>query len=111
MSQSGETVTYSLEAILTRIEGKIDRIDDRLTKLEVGQAKLIEKVEGMDKRLERLENEHSGLVKDISDLKGAKSPIIPVSVAIITAVLALYPLPRAIPLGTARNRLMLLTTS
>jgi len=53
MSQSGETVTYSLEAILTRIEGKIDRIDDRLTKLEVGQAKLIEKVEGMDKRLER----------------------------------------------------------
>jgi predicted nuclease with TOPRIM domain len=83
MSQSGETVTYSLEAILTRIEGKIDRIDDRLTKLEVGQAKLIEKVEGMDKRLERLENEQSGLVKDISDLKGAKSLIIPVTVAII----------------------------
>ena len=87
MSQSGETVTYSLEAILTRIEGKIDRIDDRLTKLEVGQAKLIEKVEGMDKRLERLENEQSGLVKDISDLKGAKSLIIPVTVAIITAIL------------------------
>lgn len=110
MSQSGETVTYSLEAILTRIEGKIDRIDDRLTKLEVGQAKLIEKVEGMDKRLERLENEQSGLVKDISDLKGAKSPIIPVSVAIITAVLALYPLPKGIALGTSRNCPMLHTT-
>ncbi|AKV70752.1 MULTISPECIES: hypothetical protein [Microcystis] len=90
MSQSGETVTYSLEAILTRIEGKIDRIDDRLTKLEVGQAKLIEKVEGMDKRLERLENEQSGLVKDISDLKGAKSLIIPVTVAIITAILTVF---------------------
>jgi len=71
MSQSGETVTYSLEAILTRIEGKIDRIDDRLTKLEVGQAKLIE-------------------VKDISDLKGAKSLIIPVTVAIITAILTVF---------------------
>jgi len=90
MSQSGETVTYSLEAILTRIEGKIDRIDDRLTKLEVGQAKLIEKVEGMDKRLERLENEQSGLVKDTSDLKGAKSLIIPVTVAIITAILTVF---------------------
>ncbi|NCS79371.1 MAG: hypothetical protein GPJ17_20090 [Microcystis aeruginosa K13-07] len=90
MSQSGETVTYSLEAILTRIEGKIDRIDDRLTKLEVGQAKLIEKVEGMDKRLERLENEQSGLVRDISDLKGVKSLIIPVTVAIITAILTVF---------------------
>ncbi|NCR37514.1 MAG: hypothetical protein GPJ12_19560 [Microcystis aeruginosa S11-01] len=90
MSQSGETVTYSLEAILTRIEGKIDRIDDRLTKLEVGQAKLIEKVEGMDKRLERLENEQSGLFRDISDLKGAKSLIIPVTVAIITAILTVF---------------------
>ncbi|MCA2643278.1 MULTISPECIES: hypothetical protein [unclassified Microcystis] len=90
MSQSGETVTYSLEAILTRIEGKIDQIDDRQTKLEVGQAKLIEKVEGMDKRLERLENEQSGLVRDISDLKGAKSLIIPVTVAIITAILTVF---------------------
>ena len=90
MSQSGETVTYSLEAILTRIEGKIDQIDDRQTKLEVGQAKLIEKVEGMDKRLERLENEQSGLVKDTSDLKGAKSLIIPVTVAIITAILTVF---------------------
>ncbi len=46
---SNETVTYSLEAVLTRIEGKIDnlqrdvtqkfdKIDERLTKLEIGQA-------------------------------------------------------------------------
>ncbi|MFN7254305.1 MAG: DUF4164 domain-containing protein, partial [Microcystis sp.] len=56
---SNETVTYSLEAVLTRIEGKIDnlqkdvnqkfdKIDERLNKLEVGQAKLTEKVEGID---------------------------------------------------------------
>ncbi|TRU38297.1 MAG: DUF4164 domain-containing protein [Microcystis aeruginosa Ma_MB_F_20061100_S20] len=59
---SNETVTYSLEAVLTRIEGKIDnlqkdfnqkfdKIDERLNKLEVGQAKLTEKVEGIDNRL------------------------------------------------------------
>ncbi|GCL54566.1 hypothetical protein NIES3806_19090 [Microcystis aeruginosa NIES-3806] len=85
---SNETVTYSLEAVLTRIEGKIDnlqkdvdqkfetlqkdfnqkfdsfqkdvdqkfdKIDERLNKLEVGQAKLTEKVEGIDNRLKSVE--------------------------------------------------------
>jgi hypothetical protein len=63
---SNETVTYSLEAVLTRIEGKIDslqkdfnqkfdKIDERLNKLEVGQAKLTEKVEGIDHRLKSVE--------------------------------------------------------
>ncbi|MCA2942588.1 MAG: hypothetical protein IM332_04790, partial [Microcystis sp. M011S1] len=66
---SNETVTYSLEAVLTRIEGKIDslpkdvnqkfdKIDERLTKVEIGQSELKGeikalgfKVEGIDKRL------------------------------------------------------------
>ena len=63
---SNETVTYSLEAVLTRIEGKIDnlqkdvnqkfdKIDERLNKLEVGQAKLTEKVDGIDNRLKSVE--------------------------------------------------------
>jgi flagellar capping protein FliD len=63
---SNETVTYSLEAVLTRIEGKIDnfqkdfnqkfdKIDERLNKLEVGQAKLTEKVEGIDNHLKSVE--------------------------------------------------------
>ena len=61
---SNETVTYSLEAVLTRIEGKIDKIDERLTKVEIGQSELKGeikalgfKVEGIDKRLEKVENE------------------------------------------------------
>jgi septal ring factor EnvC (AmiA/AmiB activator) len=87
-AMSNETVTYSLEAVLTRIEGKIDnlqkdvdqkfetlqkdfnqkfdsfqkdvdqkfdKIDERLNKLEVGQAKLTEKVEGIDNRLKSVE--------------------------------------------------------
>ena len=48
---SNETVTYSLEAVLTRIESKIDslekrmderfdKVEDRLTKVEIGQAEL-----------------------------------------------------------------------
>jgi flagellar capping protein FliD len=70
---SNETVTYGLESILKEIKDsikdvnqkfdslqknlnqKFDKIDERLTKLEVGQAKLTEKVDGMDRRLEKVE--------------------------------------------------------
>ena len=59
---SNETLTYSLEAILTRIESKIDRIDERLTKLEIGQAELKAELKGDIKALdERLTAEIKGL--------------------------------------------------
>ena len=59
---SNETVTYSLEAILTRIESKIDKIDERLTKLEIGQAELKAEIKGDIKALdERLTAEIKGL--------------------------------------------------
>jgi peptidoglycan hydrolase CwlO-like protein len=48
---AGETVTYSLEAVLTRIEGKIDKIDERLTKLEIGQAQIKGEIKALDERL------------------------------------------------------------
>jgi chromosome segregation ATPase len=152
MSQAGETVTYSLESVLMRIEGKIDTlqrdvdqkfdtlqrdvnqkfdtlqrdvnqkfdtlqkdVDQKfdtlqkdvnqkfdtlqkdvnqkfdalqkdVTDLKVGQAKLTEKVEGMDKRIERLETEQTALIKDISDLKGFRSLILPAIVAFLSAI-------------------------
>ncbi|MEG3437171.1 DUF4164 domain-containing protein [Pannus brasiliensis CCIBt3594] len=69
---SGETVTYSLEAVLTRIEGKIDsfekrvderfdkvdekfeRLDERLTKLEIGQADLKGDIKALDEKINGL---------------------------------------------------------
>ena len=70
---SNETVTYSLEAVLTRIEGKIDslekrldekidsleqriderfdKIEDRLTKVEIGQAELKGEIKALDERV------------------------------------------------------------
>ena len=89
---SNETVTYSLEAVLTRIEGKIDKIDERLTKVEIGQSELKGeikalgfKVEGIDKRLEKVENEQSILVKSVSDLQGFRGLILPLIVGGISA--------------------------
>ena len=37
------------------VDQKFDKIDERLNKLEVGQAKLTEKVEGIDNRLKSVE--------------------------------------------------------
>ncbi|MCZ8241992.1 MAG: hypothetical protein O9323_09480 [Microcystis sp. LE19-131.1A] len=89
---SNETVTYSLEAVLTRIEGKIDKIDERLTKVEIGQSELKGeikalgfKIEGIDKRLEKVENEQSVLVKSVSDLQGFRGLILPLIVGVISA--------------------------
>ena len=55
MNQSQETVTYSLETILTRMEGKIDSLQKDVTDLKVGQGVLTGKVEGIENRLNSLE--------------------------------------------------------
>jgi chromosome segregation ATPase len=129
MTQTSETVTYSLESVLTRIESKIDTLQrdvnqkiDNLQrdmdhkfdslqkdvnqkfdtlqkdvndlKVEVTEIKgdiktLDQKVEAMDKRLEKVEDSYAILVKDIADLKGFKSLIIPMVVAFLSAVVTL----------------------
>ncbi|NCR40599.1 MAG: DUF4164 domain-containing protein [Microcystis aeruginosa W13-11] len=55
---SNETVTYSLETVLKEIKDSIkevnhkaDRIDQRLTKLEIGQAELKGEIKALDERL------------------------------------------------------------
>ncbi|GBF54202.1 phosphomannomutase [Microcystis sp. 0824] len=48
---ANETVTCSLEAVLTRIEGKIDKIDERLTKVEIGQSEIRGDIKALDERL------------------------------------------------------------
>ena len=66
---SNETVSYSLESVLTRIESKIDflekrmderfdKVEDRLTKVEIGQAELKAELKGdikvLDEKIEGL---------------------------------------------------------
>jgi len=55
---SNETVTYSLETVLKEIKDSIkevnhkaDRIEQRLTKLEIGQAELKGEIKALDERL------------------------------------------------------------
>jgi archaellum component FlaC len=63
-------------------------------KVEVTETKgdiktLDQKVERIDKRLEKVESSYAILVKDIADLKGFKSLIIPMVVAFLSAVVTL----------------------
>lgn len=49
------TISYSLEEVLKRMDDKLDTIQKDVMDLKVGVATLTEKVEGMDKRLEKVE--------------------------------------------------------
>ena len=89
---SNETVTYSLEAVLTRIEGKIDslqrdvnqkfdKIDERLTKVEIGQSELKGEIKALD---ERLTTEIKGLTARVTYQEFTNRGIlIPLVVAIL----------------------------
>ncbi|MFM2380616.1 MAG: hypothetical protein RLZZ143_3199 [Cyanobacteriota bacterium] len=56
---SNETVTYSLETVLTRIEGKIDSlqrdVNERLTKLEIGQSEIRGDIKALDSKVMEIE--------------------------------------------------------
>ncbi|MFN9318176.1 MAG: DUF4164 domain-containing protein, partial [Microcystis sp.] len=61
---SNETVTYSLEAVLTRIEGKIDSLQRDVNKLEIGQSELKGEIKALD---ERLTTEIKGLTARVAN--------------------------------------------
>jgi hypothetical protein len=49
------TIESDLKDILSKIEGRLDRIEQNLSDLKVGQARLEEKVEGLSKRIDNQE--------------------------------------------------------
>jgi chromosome segregation ATPase len=93
MSQS--PFTDSLEIILTNITEKLDSLQKDFTDLKVDMAEVKTELKIIDRRLEKVEGTQNALIQDVSDLKGAKSLIIPVVVAVLTSILTL--LVRSIP--------------
>ncbi|MCA2693471.1 MULTISPECIES: shikimate dehydrogenase [unclassified Microcystis] len=93
MSQA--PVTDSLEIILTNITEKLDSLQKDFTDLKVDMAEVKTELKIIDRRLEKVEGTQDALIQDVSDLKGAKSLIIPVVVAVLTSILTL--LVRSIP--------------
>ena len=94
------TVTYNLEDILTRIEDKMDtrfekvdrqliEINQRLTKLEVGQAELSGDIKALDERLsgeiKALEGKVDGLGKRLDNQEFLNRGVV---VAVLAALIA-----------------------
>ena len=104
-------IKYDQKAILKEIsdikkEIKSDQqaIAEEISNLKVGQARLDEKVNNLVKDNKELKESSKELKKaqealaaDVADLKGAKSLIIPIVVAVTTAILTLVA--RTIPFG------------
>ena len=106
MSNNPIEIRTDLTKILDRIESNLSdfrkETNERLNKLEVGQARLEEttkslsiQISSIDRRVEKIESGQNEVVKEVADLKGAKSLVIPIVVAVITSLLTL--LIRAIP--------------
>ena len=79
----------------TKINQRLDRMEMDLTTIKVDVATVKTTVNSLENRLEKIETEQKTLIKDMADLKGAKSLIIPIIVAVTTSLITL--LIRAIP--------------
>jgi chromosome segregation ATPase len=82
-------IETDLGQLLSEIKQELSSINSRLNKLEVGQAEIRVKVDNIDKTTKELKDNQKTLTSDVSDLKGAKSLIIPIIVAVTTSILTL----------------------
>ena len=88
-------IETDLKEVLDRIDRRLNSIESDLTTIKVDVATVKTTVNSLENRLEKIETEQKTLIKDIADLKGAKSLIIPIIVAVTTSLITL--LIRAIP--------------
>ncbi len=89
VKQEIKNVNPKLDNVQKDVNTQLDNLQKEVTDVKVGQATLTEKVSGMDKRLEKVETEQDTMVKAISDLQGFRSLIVPIVVAVATALLTL----------------------
>lgn len=98
-------IESDIKEILTRIENRFDRVDEKFdqlnktvnemnvrmakveTKLDEG---ITPKIDALGEQIKEIKDTQKGLVQDVSDLKGAKSLIVPIVVAVTTAVLTVF---------------------
>jgi archaellum component FlaC len=88
-------IETDLKEVLDRIDKRLNSIESDLTTIKVDVATVKTTVNSLENRLEKIETEQKTLIKDMVDLKGAKSLIIPIIVAVTTSLITL--LIRAIP--------------
>jgi archaellum component FlaC len=98
-------VESDLKEILNKLEQKLDNLQSDVSGLRQQDIRTINvKLENLsirmsqvEKTVDKVSTNQKAIQKDVSDLKGAKSLIIPIVVAVITSILTL--LIRAIPIS------------
>jgi septal ring factor EnvC (AmiA/AmiB activator) len=70
MTQSPITVTYSLEEILGRIEGKIDALHKNVTEIKLELTTVKTQIESIDKRLAKVEGTQKNQIWTLITLLG-----------------------------------------
>lgn len=94
-------VEIDLGEALNQINSKLDKIDSDISDLKIGQVRVETKLDSMASRLTKVESSQETLVADIADLKGAKSLIVPIIVAVTVSLLTLVI--RAIPIAPSNS--------
>ena len=97
MTQSPVTVTYSLEEILKEIKQGLDTLHKEVREirqkdipdLKLSVVKLEAEMTAVKEDIKEIKGNQDTLIKDVSDLKGAKSLIIPIVVAVTTSLVTL----------------------
>ena len=102
MSQTPITVQYPLEHVLGELKQSNKEVNQNLANiqkdvndLKVGQIELKTEVRNLKEDVKEIKTVQNSLINEVSNLKGVKSLIIPIVVAVSTALLTL--LVRLIP--------------
>ncbi|PSB09767.1 shikimate dehydrogenase [Pleurocapsa sp. CCALA 161] len=97
-------IESDLKEILTRFEQRFDKLDQKLDKLNdnttdinLRLTKVETKLDAATEDIREIKSTQKALSTDVSDLKGAKSLIIPILVAVTTSILTL--IIRTIPIS------------
>ena len=100
---SNPIIETDLAQILGEINRKLDNLGNNVSDLKVGQARLEEKANSLNQEIKEvkssvktIEAEQKDIASEVADLKGAKSLIIPILVAVTTSILTL--IIRSIPI-------------
>jgi archaellum component FlaC len=98
-------VESDLKEILNKLEQKLDNLQSDVSSLRqqdiptinVKLENLSTRMYQVEKTVDKVSTNQEAIQKDVSDLKGAKSLIIPIVVAVITSILTLVI--KAIPIS------------
>ena len=89
-------IETDLKEILTRFEQRFDKLDQKLDKLgenttdiNLRLTKVETKLDAATEDIKEIKSTQKNLTRDVSDLKGVKSLIIPIVVAVTTSILTL----------------------